>query len=166
VVDWGLVVQAQFLQHIVEHTGASRGRSRALAGRVDCEGLVVVAPLRACLTAGLLALLAPLVLLLGLLGLAALRGCVIHALALLVVEDGPRCLLVGTKTGGDVEQLVGVDWRASPELAHEVPAGCALEEGVHDLGLSHAREFCTALGKVPYGVPDDSPAFWVHARRS
>jgi hypothetical protein len=25
VVDWGLVVRAQFLQHVVEHTGASRG---------------------------------------------------------------------------------------------------------------------------------------------
>jgi hypothetical protein len=30
-----------------------------------------------------------LVLLLGLLGLAALRGHIVHALALLVVEDGP-----------------------------------------------------------------------------
>jgi hypothetical protein len=39
--------------------------------------------------AGFHALLAPLVLLLRLLGLAALRGRVVHTLALLVVEDGP-----------------------------------------------------------------------------
>jgi hypothetical protein len=61
---------------------------------------------------GLLAFLASLVLLLGLLGLAALRGRVVHALALLAVEDGPYCLLVGSEAGGDVEQLVGVDRRA------------------------------------------------------
>jgi hypothetical protein len=70
--------------------------------------------LRACLAVGLLALL---VLLMGLLGLAALRGHVIHALALLAVEDVPHRLLAGSKTGGDVEQLVGVDRRASPKLA-------------------------------------------------
>jgi hypothetical protein len=91
VVDWGLVVLAWLLQHVVEHAGTSRGRSKDLAGWVDCEGLVlvVVAPLRTCIMAGFLALLAPLVLLLRLLGLAALRGRVVHTLALLVVEDGP-----------------------------------------------------------------------------
>jgi hypothetical protein len=47
-----------------------------------------------------------------------------------------------------------VDQRASPELAHEVLAGGALEEGVHDLGLSHAREFSTTLGKASYEVPE------------
>jgi hypothetical protein len=30
VVDWGFVVRARLLQHVVEHAGASRGRSRAL----------------------------------------------------------------------------------------------------------------------------------------
>jgi hypothetical protein len=39
--------------------------------------------------ARLLALLGPLVLLLGLLELATLRGRVIHVLALLAIEDGP-----------------------------------------------------------------------------
>jgi hypothetical protein len=72
------------------------------------------------------------VLLLGLLGLAALRGRVVHALALLSVEDGPHRLLTGGKAGDDVEQLVGVDRRAAPEFAHEVLAGPTLEEGVHD----------------------------------
>jgi hypothetical protein len=59
--------------------------------------------------AGLLALLAPLVLLLGLLGLATLRRCIVHALALLAVEDAPHRLLARSETSGDVEKLVGVD---------------------------------------------------------
>jgi hypothetical protein len=49
-------------------------------------------PLLARLAARLLSLLAPLALLMGLLGLAALRGCVVHALALFAVEDRPHCL--------------------------------------------------------------------------
>jgi hypothetical protein len=32
-----------------------------------------------------------------------------------------------------------------PELAQKVPAGRALEESMHDLGMGHAREFSTAL---------------------
>jgi hypothetical protein len=160
VVDWGLVVRARFLQHIVEYVGVSRGRSRAFVGQVDCEGLVlVVVPLRGCLAAGLLALLGQLVLLLGLLGLAALRGRIIHVLALLAVKDGPHRLLAGSKTSGNVEQLIGVDRRAAPELVHKIPAGGALEKGVHDLGMSYTREFSTALGKASYEV-------LVHARRS
>jgi hypothetical protein len=55
------------------------------------------------LAARLLAFLAPLVLLVGLLGLAALRGRVVHALALLLVEDGPHRILAGGEAGGDVE---------------------------------------------------------------
>jgi hypothetical protein len=94
------------------------------------------------------------VLLLGLLGLAALRGRVVHTLALLPVEDGSHRLLAGGKAGGDVKQLVGVDRRAAPELAHEVPTGRALEEGVYDLGLSHARELRAALGEASYEVPE------------
>jgi hypothetical protein len=40
------------------------------------------------------------------LGLAALRERVVHALALLPVEDGPHRLFAGGEAGGDVEQLV------------------------------------------------------------
>jgi hypothetical protein len=127
----------------------------AVAGRVDREGLVpvVVAPLRTCFPVGLLALLAPLVVLLAVFGLAALCGRVVHLLALLVIDDGPHRLLAGSENSGDVEQLVGVDRQASPKFAHMVPAGCALEDGVHDLELSHARDFSTTLGKAPYEVP-------------
>jgi hypothetical protein len=48
--------------------------------------------LLARLAARLLSLLAPLLLLFGLIGLAALRGSVVHALALLSVEDRPHRL--------------------------------------------------------------------------
>jgi hypothetical protein len=43
------------------------------------------------------------VLLLGLLGLAALRGRIVHTLALPTVEDGSHRLLAESETGGDVE---------------------------------------------------------------
>jgi hypothetical protein len=153
VVDWHLVVWTGLLQHVVEYAGPTRGRSRAPSSWVDSEGLVV-APLRVRLTARLLAFLAPLVLLLGLLGLAALRGRVVHALALLSVIDGPHRLLAGGEAGGDVKPLVGVDRRAAPELAHKVPARGALEEGMYDLRLGHARELRAALGEAPYEVPE------------
>jgi hypothetical protein len=94
------------------------------------------------------------VLLLGLLGPTALHGHVVHTLALLPVKDGPNRHLAGGEAGGDVEQLVGVDRRAAAELAHEVPAGRALEEGMYDLGLGHARELRAALGEAPYEVPE------------
>jgi hypothetical protein len=156
VVDQRLVVQVGFLQHVVEYAGASRGCSRAPSSWVNSEGFVpvVVAPLHAHLAARLVTFFAPLVLLLGLLGLVAFRGCVVHALAIFPVEDGPHRLLAGGKAGGDVEQLVGVNGRTAPELVHEVSAGRALEEGVHDLGLGHARELRAALGEASYEVPE------------
>jgi hypothetical protein len=154
VVDWRLVVWAWLLQHVVKYPRASRGRSRTPSSWVSSKGFisVVVAPLLARLMARLLPFLAPLVLLLGLLGLAALRGRVVHALAFLLVEDRPHRLLARGKASGDVEQLVRVDQRAAPKLAHEVPAGRALEEGVHNLGLGHTWELHAALGEVSYEV--------------
>jgi hypothetical protein len=82
-----------------------RDRLKALAGQVDCEGLVVVliVSLRARVVVRLFALFAPLLLLLGLLGLAALRGRVVHALALLPVENAPHRVLARSEAGGDVE---------------------------------------------------------------
>jgi hypothetical protein len=90
VVDRRLVVGTWLLQHVVEHSRASRGRSRAPSSRVNSKSfavVVVVAPLLARLAARLLSLLPPLVLLAELLGLAALRRRVVRALALLAVED-------------------------------------------------------------------------------
>jgi hypothetical protein len=156
VVDRRLVVRTWLFQHVVEYPKASRGRSRAPSSWVNSKVFVavVIAPLLAHLTVRLLPFLAPLVLLLGVFGLAALRGCVVHALAFVPIEDRPHRLLAGGEAGGDVKQLVRVDWRAAPELAHEVPTRGALEECVHDLGLGHARELRAALGEAPYEVPE------------
>jgi hypothetical protein len=92
VVHRRLVVWTQLLQHVVEHPRASRGRSRAPSSRVNSKGLGVIAvtSLLARLAARLLPFLAPLVLPVGLPGLAALRGRVVRALALLAIEDRPH----------------------------------------------------------------------------
>jgi hypothetical protein len=156
VVDRRLVVGTWLLQHVIENPMASRGRSRAPSSWVNSKSfaVVVVALLLARLAARLLPLLAPLVLLSGLLGLAALRGHVVHALAFLAIEDRPHRLFARGEAGGDIEQLVRIDQRAAPELAHKIPARGALEEGVHDLRLGHARELRAALGKAPYELPE------------
>jgi hypothetical protein len=156
VVDWRLVVGTRLFQHVVEHPRASRGRSRAPSSWVNSKGFVavVIAPLLTLPAARLLPFLALLVLLLGVLGLAALRGRVVHALAFLPVEDRPHRFLARGKAGGDVEQLVRVDGRAASKFAHEVLVGGALEEGVDDLRLSHARELRAALGEASYEVPE------------
>jgi hypothetical protein len=75
-------------------------------------------------------------------------------LAFFPVEDRPHRFLAGGEAGGDVEQLVQVNRRAASKLAHEVPAGRALEEGVHDFGLGHARELRAALEETPYEGPE------------
>jgi hypothetical protein len=95
VVDRRFVVGTWLLQHVVENSRASRGRSRAPTSRVNNKSfavVVVIAPLLARLAARLLSLLAPLVLLAELLGLATLRGRIVHALALLAVKDHPHRL--------------------------------------------------------------------------
>jgi hypothetical protein len=95
VVYWGLVLRTWLFQHVVKHPRTSRGRSRASSSRVNSKGLDIIAvvPLLARLTARLLSLLAPLVLPVGLPGLAALRGRIVRVLALLTIEDLPHGLL-------------------------------------------------------------------------
>jgi hypothetical protein len=94
VVDWRLVVRTWLLQHVVENPRSSRGRSRAPSSRVNSKGFTIVdvASLLARLAARLLSLLAPLVFLVEVLGLAALRGRDVCALALLAIEDRPHGL--------------------------------------------------------------------------
>jgi hypothetical protein len=144
------------LQPVVENSRTSRGRSRAPSSRVNSKGLAIVGvvSLLARLAARLLPLLALLILVVELFRLAALCGRVVRALALLAVEDRSHRLFARGKAGSDVEQLVQVDRRAAPQLAHEVPARGAFEEGVHDFGLRHARDLRTALGEAPYEVPE------------
>jgi hypothetical protein len=95
VVYRGLVVRTWLFQHVVEHPRTSRARLRAPSSRVNSKslGLIAVAPLLARLAARLLSLLAPLVLAVGLPGLAAVRGRIVRAPALLAVEDRPHGLL-------------------------------------------------------------------------
>jgi hypothetical protein len=95
VVYWDLVIRTWLLQHVVKHPLASRGRSRAPSSRFNSEGLGITAvtPLLARIAARLLSFLAPLVVAVGLPGLAALRGGVLRALALLAVEDRSHGLL-------------------------------------------------------------------------
>jgi hypothetical protein len=152
VVDRGLVVWAWLLQYVIKHTGASRGRLGALAGRVDREGLVLVAPLRAR-RGGASCLSCPACSSVG----APWTCCPPQVRR---PRACPSCCRrwpppppSRSKASGNIEQLVGVDPRAPPELAHEVPTGRALEEGVHDLGLSNARDLGTTLGEAPYEVP-------------
>jgi hypothetical protein len=105
VVDRCLVVGTWLLQHVVENSRASRGRSRAPSSRVNSKGIAIVgfASLLARLAVQLLPLLAPLVLLVGLLGIAALCGRVVRALALLAIEDRSHGLFARGKAGSDVE---------------------------------------------------------------
>jgi hypothetical protein len=168
VVDQCLVVRAGLLQHVVEYAGASRGRSRTPSSWVNSKGLVpvVVAPLCARLAARLLALFAPLVLLRGLFGLAALRGRVIHALALLPVEDGPAASSPEAK-------LVAM-------LNNSLESTCGLRPSsrTRSRQVVLSRKACTIsdwatlkssvqhLEKRRMKSRSDSPGFWVHARRS
>jgi hypothetical protein len=94
VVDRCFVIGTWLLQHVVENPRASRGRSRAPSSRINSKGLgvVAVASLLARLAVWILPLLAPLVLLVELFGIAALRGRIVGALALLAVEDRPHRL--------------------------------------------------------------------------
>jgi hypothetical protein len=105
VVDRCLVVRTWLFQHVVENPRTSRGRSGAPSSRVYSKGLAIVGVsyLLARLAARLLPLLAPLVLPVELLGLAALRGRVVRALALLAVEDRSHGLFARGKAGSDIE---------------------------------------------------------------
>jgi hypothetical protein len=95
VVHWGLVIWTWLFQHVIKHPRTSSGRSRASSSQVNSKGLgiVAIAPLLARLAARLLSFLAPLVLPVGLPGLAALHGRIVRALALHAVEDRPHSLL-------------------------------------------------------------------------
>jgi hypothetical protein len=117
------------------------------------------------LVARLLAFLAPLVLLLGLLGLAALRRRVVHALAFFPSKMAPTASSPEAKlvvmSNSSFESASGL----LPKLAHEVPIGRALEESVYDLGLGHARELRAALEEALYEVLERLTGFLVaHAQ--
>ena len=86
------------------------------------------------------------------LGVAALCGRIVLALARFVVEDGTNSLLAGGVVGGSVEQLIGVDGSASRKLMHQVSARRTLEESVDDLDVGDARELGALLGEASHVV--------------
>ena len=119
--------------------------------RGDGEGLVGVLflPLTALVRrALLLAFLAPLGLLRGFLGFAALRGRVHLAFAPFVVEDSTNCLFARGEVGRCVEQLVRAGGRILSQLAHEIPARGAQMKGTNDFGVLDVGEFGALLGEA------------------
>ena len=159
MIDRALVVRTWLLKHVVEQaTIASRGASRSFAVRGGSEGLLgVLCPPRFALVRWdrLFSIPPPLLFLGGGVGLdvAALRGCIVLALARFVVEDGTNCLLTGGVVGGSVEQLIGVNGSASRKLMHQVPARHTLEESVDDLDMGDAGELGALLGEASVGAP-------------
>jgi hypothetical protein len=139
VVDRHLVIRTWLLQHVVENPRASRGRSRAPSSWVNSKGFIaiVVSPLLARLVARLLSLLSPLVLLVGLLGLAALRGRVVHAFAFLPSKIAPTASSPESKlvpmSNSSFESAGGLRPSLRMRSRHVVPSrkACTIRTGPH-----------------------------------
>ena len=101
----------------------------------------------------LLAFLAPLGLLREVLGLAALRGSLHLAFALLAVEDSTDRLLARDEVDCYVKQLVRTGRRVPSQLTHEVPARCAQVKGTDDFGVLDAGELGALLGEATDVIP-------------
>jgi hypothetical protein len=161
VVDRCFVVGTWLLQHVVKHPRTSRGRSRAPSSRVNSKSFVVavVVPLLARLTARLLSLLAPLVLLAELLGLAALRGRIIHVLALLAVEDRPTASSPEAKLvamlNSSFESTGGLRSSSRTRSRHVVPSrkACTISD------CATLRSSVQHLEKCRMKSRSDSPGF-------
>jgi hypothetical protein len=168
VVDQRFVVGTWLIQHVVENPRASRGRLRAPSSWVKSKSfaVIVVVPLLARLAVRLLSLLAPLVLLAGLLGLAALCGRVVHALALLAVEDRPTASSPKEKlvamSNNSFESAAGLRPSSRTRSRHVVPSrkACTILDWATLASSVQRLEKCRMKSR------SDSPSFWVHARRS
>jgi hypothetical protein len=161
VVYWGLVVWTWLFQHVIKHPRTSRGRSRASSSRVNSKGLgvIAVAPLLARFAARLLPFLAPLVLPVGLPGLAALRGRVVRALALLPSKiapttSSPEAKLVAM-SNSSFESAGGLRPSSRTRSRHVVPSrkACTISDCA-TLGSSVQR-----LEKRRMKSRSDSPGF-------
>ena len=97
---------------------------------------------------GLLALHDPFLTLRGVLWFVALRGRIHRSFTIPAVKNCANCLFSRSEVGGDVEQLVHVAGRVSPQRMHQPSAGRALQEGMDDLGVIDAREIGAALGEA------------------
>ena len=65
-----------------------------------------------------------------------------------MLQDGSNCFLAGGEVGGDIKQAICAGGRAPSKLAHQVPARCALKEGIDDLGVGNAEELGALLGEA------------------
>jgi hypothetical protein len=161
VVDRRFVVGTWLLQHVVENSRASRGRSRAPSSRVNSKSfsVVVVVPLLARLATWLLSLLAPLVLSAGVLGLAALRGRVVHTLAFLPSKIAPTASSPEAKlvamSNSSFESTGGLRPSSRTRSRHVVPSrkACTISDFA-TLGSSVQR-----LEKRRMKSRSDSPGF-------
>jgi hypothetical protein len=161
VVYWGLVIWTWLFQHVVKHPRASRGRSGASSSRVNSKGLgiITVAPLLARLAAQLLPFLAPLVLPVGLPGLAAFRRCIVRAPALLAVKDRPPASSPEAKlvamSNSSLESAGGLRPSSRTRSRHVVPLrkACTISDCA-TLGSSVQR-----LEKRRMKSRSDSPGF-------
>jgi hypothetical protein len=150
----GLVVRAGLLQHVVEHARPSRVASRTLASGAnyaDFAGVLVV--LLCVRRAGASCLYCPT----SASSQSPWACCPprVHHLraCLFPIEDRINYLFTRGEASGDVEQFIDVVRWAPPQLAYQVPASRALEEGVYDLELVDAQELSAALGEALDEVP-------------
>jgi hypothetical protein len=91
---------------------------------------------------------APLLLLLRILGLAALCRRFLLAFALLAVEDSTDRLLAGGKIGSNDKQLICTGGRASTQLTHQILACCTQMKGTNDVGVGDAGALGALLGEA------------------
>jgi hypothetical protein len=62
-----------------------------------------------------------------------------------VVKDGPYCLLIEHKVGGNVQQFPGGAWALASQLMDQLLAGGSCEERSDDIGVSNVGQ----LGTLP-----------------
>jgi hypothetical protein len=58
-------------------------------------------------------------------------------LAFGVVEDGPYCLLIGGKVGGNVQEFPSGVWALASQLMDQILAGGSGEERSEDISISN-----------------------------
>jgi hypothetical protein len=150
------------------NTQGLEGPPRTPSSWVNSKGFVavIIAPPLARLAARLLPFLAPLMLLLGLLGLAALRGRVVHALALLLIEDLPTASSLEAKLvamlNSSFESTGGLRPSSCTRSRQVVPSRkvCTISD------WATLRSSVQRLEKRHMKSRSHSPGFWVHTRRS
>jgi hypothetical protein len=101
---------------------------------------------------GILARLLSLLLLFGVVAGATFVGVLLLLLLFLgVMEDCPYRLLVGSKVGGNIQELPGGVWALAPQLMDKLFTGGSHEECPDDIGVSHVGQL-SALSREALNV--------------